>query len=406
MKRSVLLGLAGAALGLIVGFAGGRLWPVKDSGPTAVRSGQDVNDNQSVSDKQGGSIVRLSAEQISEFGIEVEQAGPAKLQTQRTLTGQIVLDPDRVAYVVPRVSGIAVQINKTVGDPIREREVIAVIDSRELADAKAGYLAATERLSLAQASFDREKMLREKKISSEEDYLNAKQALAEAGIAMRNARQSLYTLGFDEKYLAGLSKLPDSSYTRYEVRAPFAGVIMDKRIGLGEIVTNTSQICQIADLSTVWAELTVYQKDLGAIHEGQTVAIRADDLHIDVSGTIEYISPVIEPSTRTAVARVVIENPKGKCRPGTFVTGRVDVGDVEVPVTVTRGAVLAIDGEDAVFVQTNDGFEPCPVQTGRTDPARVEILSGLEAGRRYVSANAFTLKAELSKDTFAGGDDD
>ena len=283
---------------------------------------------------------------------------------------------------------------------------MAVIDSRDLADAKAEYLAAKERLSLAQDSFEREKKLWEKKVSSEADYLNARQAQAEAGITLRNARQKLYSLGFDQDYLAKLSDLPDASFTRYEIRAPFAGTIISRQIGIGELVTDASQIYRIADLSTVWVELTVYQKDLGIVREGQTVAIRADDIDVDVTGTIEYINPVIAESTRTAVARVALSNPEGAWRPGTFVTGQVNVGTVDVPVAVARCAIAKLEGRDTVFIQTDEGFEPRTVQLGQADSESVEILSGLNPGQQYASANAFTLKAELTKSTFAGGDDD
>lgn len=393
-------------LGLIIGLAISQIWFARSPGLTAIQSDQDTNAGGPANDPAEEPIVVLNEEQIRDFGIEIEQAGPAQLIVHRVLSGEVVLDPNRVAYITPRISGIVVQINKTLGDAVGKGELMAIIDSRELADAKAGYLAAVERLSLAQTSFDREKKLWEKKISSEEDYFNARQALAEAGIALRNAKQGLYSLGFDENYLTKLSDLPDTLYTRYEILAPFEGIVIGRQIGLGEVVTDESQIYRIVDLSRVWAELTIYQNDLRVIHVGQLVTIRADDIDADVNGNIEYISPVIDESTRTAIARVVISNPDRAWRPGTFVTGQVDAGTADVPVAVVRGAIVKLSGRDVVFVQTDDGFVPQAVRVGRTDPTSAEILSGIEPGQRYVCANAFILKAELSKSTFAGNDDD
>ncbi len=400
------LSLGSIFLGLIIGLAISQIWFARSPGLTAIQSEQDTNAGRPANDPAEKSIVVLNEEQIRDFGIEIEQAGPAELIMHRVLSGEVILDPNRVAYITPRVSGIVVRINKTLGDGVGKGEVMAVIDSRELADAKAAYLAAVERLSLTQASFDREKKLWEKKISSEEDYFNARQALAEAGIALRNAKQALYSLGFDQNYLAKLLDLPDILYTRYEILAPFKGIVIGRQVGLGEVVTDESQIYRIADLSRVWAELTIYQNDLGVIRVGQLVTIRADDIDAAVTGNIEYISPVIDESTRTATARVVISNPDRTWRPGTFVTGQVDAGTSDVPVAVVRGAITKLSGRDVVFIQTDEGFEPKAVRVGRTDPTSAEILSGIEPGQCYVCANAFILKAELSKSTFAGNDDD
>ena len=406
MKKIFLIGLIGVLTGVILGFAAGQIWFTRSQGQTE-RTSPDQYENMSepANNETSKTIVYLSTDQIMDFGIEVEQAGPAKLIEEKVLTGEIVLNPDRTAYIVPRVSGIAVQINKSLGDKVAKRQVMAVIDSRELADAKAGYLAAAERMTLAQTDFSREEKLREKKISSEEDFLGAKQALAEAEINLRNAKQNLYSLGFDEDYLVKLPDLPDSSYTRYEICALFDGTVIEKQIGLGEVVTDTSQIYRISDLNTVWAELTVYQKDLGDVHAGQNVTIKDSDGKLNVTESIISISPVIEQSTRTAVARVIINNPEGIWHPGTFVTGTVHAGAFNTQLAVKRSAIASIEDQDVVFIETDEGFEPQVINIGRTDSTYAEILDGLKMSQRYVSTNAFTLKAELSKSTFAGDTD-
>jgi len=406
MKKFFLIGLMGVLTGVILGFVAGQMWFTRSQGQMErISSDQYENMSDPESSETNKAIVHLSTDQIKDFGIEVEQAGPAKLIEEKVLTGEIVLNPDRTAYIVPRVSGIAVQINKSLGDKVVKGQVMAVIDSRELADAKAGYLAAGERMTLAQTGFSREEKLWEKKISSEVDFLNAKQALAEAEINLRNAKQNLYSLGFDEDYLVKLSSLPDSSYTRYEICAPFDGSIIEKQIGLGEVINNTSQIYRIADLNTVWAELNVYQKDLSDVHTGQHVTIKDSDGKLNVTESIIYISPVIEQSTRTAVARVIINNPEGIWHPGTFVTGNVHVGAFNTQVAVKRSAIAYINGQDVVFIETDEGFEPQVINIGRTDSTYAEILYGLKTSQRYVSSNVFTLKAELNKSTFAGDED-
>jgi len=280
----LFVGLA-LLVGLILGFTAGRMWFAAKASLTMAALEEHENDGERPGRAENELVVRLSTEQISEFGIEIAQAGPGELLVQKVLSGQIVLDPGRVTHIAPRVSGIVVEMRKTLGDSVRRGEVMAVIDSRELADAKAAYLAALERHSLAQANFDREVKLREKNVSSQDDYLRAKQALAEASITLRNSKQNLYSLGFDQDYMTKLPDLPDTSYTKYEILAPFGGIVIGKKTGLGEVVTEASEIYQIADLGTVWAELTVYQKDLVSVRTAQSVVIRADDIDAEVTGT-------------------------------------------------------------------------------------------------------------------------
>ena len=153
----------------------------------------------------------------------------------------------------------------------------------------------------------------------------------------------------------------------------------------------------VADLSTVWINLTVYQRDLTGVREGQSVEIRFGHGIPDATGRIAFISPALDETTRTAFARVVLENPNGEWRPGLFVTGHVVVGEVLADIVVPRSAIIDIDDRQAVFVEGEHGFEPRMVTTGRTTETQAEILQGLESGIRYVSRNALALKAEMNR---------
>jgi len=123
----------------------------------------------------------------------------------------------------------------------------------------------------------------------------------------------------------------------------------------------------------------------------------------EAEGPISYISPVVDEETRTATARVVLPNSNHVWRPGMFVTARVLVEDTEVPVAVPRTALEVVEGETVVFVETDEGFAPRPIRRGRADYVRVEVLSGLRSGERYVAQGGFTLKAELAREELSGG---
>lgn len=195
----------------------------------------------------------------------------------------------------------------------------------------------------------------------------------------------------------------DESLSPYEVKTVLAGTITAKHITLGEAVSREHAAFVVADLSSVWADITVYQRDLGDVAVGQEVRISAGHAHPPVTGSITYVAPVVDEATRTALARVVLPNPGGAWRPGTFITARILLDSFVVPVAVPRTALQHFEDQDVVFVQTPEGFMPRPVTVGRSDENTLEIVSGLAAGEMYASQGGFTLKAELGKGSFGGG---
>ena len=188
----------------------------------------------------------------------------------------------------------------------------------------------------------------------------------------------------------------------FEVKAPFDGVITAYEVTQGETVEAGTPLFTVADLSTVWADLRIYQRDLGKIARDQPVVIFGGHDGGVIRGKISYIAPVIDEHTRTGLARVVVENPDGAWRPGQFIKGRVMVDEHEEAVLVPRTALLEYEGETVVFVQTGEGFEPRPVVLGHGDAGSLAVESGLEPGETYVTRNALSLKAELGKGSFGG----
>jgi len=342
-------------------------------------------------------IVHMDEAKIKEFGIEIETAGSGILRIKVALSGEVIADPGRLSHIVPYVSGIARVIRKKLGDPVRTGEVLAILESRALSELKSSFLVSKERLGLAEITFQREEGLWQKRISSEQDYLEAKNALAEAKIELGAAEQKLHSIGFSDEHLDQLSFHSEVPMTRYEIISPFDGVVIEKHITLGEAVKDESAVFTIADLSSVWVNLTVYQKDLNKVRTGMDVMIRDDKIDIESNGKIDWVSPVLDESTRTATARVMLSNSDGRWRPGMFITAHVNIKEIKANLIVPRSAVLLVDGQNVVFVQNEEGFEPKPVNLGQSNLTHIEILSGLEIGQQYVTANAFTLKAELGK---------
>lgn len=342
-------------------------------------------------------VVRLTPDEQREAGIVFAEAGPGELDTALTLTGEVKLNEDRLAHIVPKLPGVVRDVSKSLGDTVSRGEVMAVLDSRELASAKAAYLAARERVALASATYDREKRLWERKISAEQDFLAAKQALAEARIEQRAASQELRALGLSDGYLERLPAESDASLTRFEVVAPFEGTVIEKHITLGEAVEADAGVFVLADLATVWVDFNVHQRDLPLVRKGQAVRIAAGPGLPEEEAEVVYVGPVVGTETRTGIARAVLPNEDGRWRPGQFVTGAVAVERMTVPVLVPKTAVQTVEGRPSVFVEAEEGLEPAPVTLGRSDGTRQEITGGLEPGRRYVAEGGFVLKAALEK---------
>lgn len=348
---------------------------------------------------EGGQIIELSEEQIDEIGIELATAGGGKIEVSVSLPGEIAINTDRMVHIVPRVPGIVREVKKKLGDPVKAGEVMAVIRSRDLADAKAGYLAAIERYDLAKTIFEREEKLWKEKISSEQEYLDAKKGFAEAKIQMRSVEQKLHALGFSEEYLEKLPLEQESQLTTFEITAPFNGTVIKKHIVLGGVVKDDVDVFVVADLDTVWVDLHVYPKDLMKIKKGQKVVISAGQTMPDAEGVICYVGPVVVAESRTALARVVLPNSTGVFRPGLFVTAKVTIDNVEADVIVPKDAVQTLDGKKYVFIKDEHGFEPSFVNLGQSNAGFVQIISGLDPGRQYVTKGAFELKAKIVTST-------
>lgn len=327
-------------------------------------------------------------------GIRVATAGPMNIRSSLQLTGEIQFNQDRLAHVVPRLDGVVIHSGKNLGDQVRKGETLAILDSTTLASLKSEYLASKTRLDLSATTFEREKRLWEEKISAEQDYLASRQALAEAQIAHRNAEQKLLALGIDP---AQQARGASSDISRYEIRAPFDGVVIEKHLTLGESVKDDASIFTIADLSTVWAEMTIYPKDLDSVKLGQAVTVRATGLDTRATGRVSYVGTLIGEQSRSAKARVTLQNPDRSWRPGLFVSVELVQSEARVAVAVEAEAIQTYRDWKVVFVRFGELFEARPVELGRSDGQRVEIISGVASGTRYAATGSFVLKADLGK---------
>jgi len=454
--------------------------------------------------------VALTAEQRRRIGLKTAVAGSGEIALTRAFPGEVILDPDRTVHVVPRAAGIVREVKKTLGDRVKAGDILAWIESDELAEAKLDFYAKQSEVGCcavnlprakeifenthkllallkkepgqkelrkldglemgeyrgklvtayaeyraAKRTYERERSLRRKAISSEKEldeaeatykkaqakFVAAKdiarfEVLVAYGEAARAqqvaefeavaAEQRLRQKGADSDLVKRLVALvpetaslkpclcddpncrdgevpsvaktlgKDARFAWYALRAPSAGIITEKHLTLGEKATDEESVFTITDTSAVWVRFNVYQKDLTSVKPGLAVRVGLGAGAKARTGAISYISPLIDEATRTVPARVVLDNADGSLRPGSYVTVRVDTQAVKAAVVVPRSAVQVLDEKNVVFVQEGDGFEAVRVKLGAGDRERVAVTDGLKPGQRYVTSGGFELKAKIA----------
>lgn len=189
----------------------------------------------------------------------------------------------------------------------------------------------------------------------------------------------------------------NQSLTVYEMRAPIAGTVIDRQISLGEYASEQKPAFTVADISTVWVDLSVYRRDLPRVKLGDTVLVDIGDGGKPIEAKLSYISPIGSSDTQSALARAVVSNDDLRLRAGLFVSARLILTAKEVPVVVKSEALQTVENRNVVFVRNGNKFEVRDVELGSRDPEQVEVVFGLLEGDKYAAKNSFVVKAELAK---------
>ncbi|MFC6296426.1 efflux RND transporter periplasmic adaptor subunit [Pseudomonas sp. CCM 7893] len=332
--------------------------------------------------------LELSDQQIQAAGIQLAQAQPRQISTVLSLPGEIRFDEDRTSHIVPRAAGVVESVKVNLGQSVKKGELLAVIASQQISDQRSELAASERRVELARTTFQRERQLWQDKISAEQDYLLARQTLQEAEIALNNARQKMNALSGSTVLAGG---------NRYELRAPFDGVVVEKHLGVGEVVSETSNAFTLSDLSQVWVTFGVFPKDLNKVQVGKPVKVSSTEMGTEVMGKVAYVGNLLGEQTRTATVRVTVPNPDDSWRPGLFVAVQVATDTYQAKVTVPQEAIQTVEDKPSVFVRTVDGFMTRHIELGVSENGFVEVREGLDAGAQVATVGSFILKSELGK---------
>ena len=339
--------------------------------------------------------VMMDDDQVRASGIAIAAAGAVQIASVVQFPGEVQLNDDRTVHVVPRVPGIAEAVLVNTGQNVRKGQTLAVFSSQVISEQRSALQSAQKRQSFALTVYEREKKLWEQKITAEQDFLQAQVALREAEIAVENAQQKLNALGVTGGSGTGLN--------RFELRAPYDGLVVERKLSVGEAVKEDTPIMTISDMSAVWVEVSIPAKDLPLMRVGAKVLVRATAFDAKATGTVAFVGALVGEQTRMARARIVLANPQGAWRPGLFVNVEVNSANLQVPVAVESEAIQTLGNRQVVFVREEKRFVPRSVKLGISDGKYIEVLEGLPPGTRYAAQGSYIIKSELTKLTSEEG---
>lgn len=358
----------------------------KDDDKSAERKGGEEKDEKEAD------FVKLSDKQIQSAHIEVASVRTGFAGAVEA-PAVIIADPQHAAVVSSSVSGRVISVHKNLGENVARGDILAVIESREVAQFSADVALARRQLELADAAFKREDRLYAEKVSSRQEYELAQSALDDARTRLRLAQQQLATSGGAEQS------------AQLTLRAPIAGVVTARQVALGDVVEANAKLFELANPDLLSVELSLAPSDASRVAPGTPIEVSADGR--SGSGHVAFLSRVLDPATRQIRAIASLPNKNALWRIGETVSASV-VLKPESPgerIAVPRAAVQTIEDKPSVFVRQKDGFAIKHIVLGKPAAGFVTVLSGLDGSERIATSNTFVIKAEHGKRE-AGGDND
>lgn len=393
-------------IALVGGCSGGaaKPAPAKDAAPAhhaRPDAGTEAHKDEPEEHEELPRTVELTPKVVKEAGIKVAPVQTEALPQTLNLTGEIVADPDRSATVTPRVQGRIVDVRFKEGERVKAGALLAVVESPDLAKARATHASAAAKARNARQNADRLANVARKGLASGQEV---SQAEAEATAVEAEARAAKQTL-----QAFGQAALESTGSARVELRAPIEGTVLARNAVRGQTVEAEHAVAMLANLDRAYFTARLFEKDLARVKLGASTEVRLNAYPGDVlEGVVEIIGKQLDPTARTVVARISVKNRNDLLKVGLFGTANVVVADT-TPRTprpvVPLAAVTRIGERDAVFVRHPDGhFEVHPVTLGRSAGGKVEVLSGLRTGEQVVVDGVFTLKSIVLKSSFGEED--
>lgn len=351
-------------------------------------------------------LVRLKTPKLAEqIGLETEQAASNTHAHTLEATAETTFDMNRYADITPRVSGYLREVRADLGQVVKAGDILAVVDSPQISAAKSRYISTQAALRLAKADYERTRDLVASNAAANRMELEALTLFNQAESAELDASQSLRNLGFSQEELTHIQQSKDTT-SLLSIVSPIDGTVALRHAVRGEAVEPTTALFSVADTSTIWLWIDVYEADIERVKLGQTVEFTISGAKTDpIEGKITWVGVQVDPTTRTTRVRAEMPNPNGRLRANQFGIALVTVGAPHEVVVVPRAAVQSKDDTQVVFLPQEPGvYRP---QRIVTQPAAhrdmIEVTWGLKPGDRVVTKGSFWLKTEIMKSAIGAG---
>jgi cobalt-zinc-cadmium efflux system membrane fusion protein len=338
-----------------------------------------------------GSKVRLpAADSASIVGVEMAQATVGSISESIECYAELAFNQNRLAQIAAPVSGILQSVDVDLGAKVEEKQTLAKIWSAAIAEAVAKAV-------LSHQTLERERKLRAERVSSEKD-------LQQAEAEHRAACQQLRTQGFTEDQIDLLGQRPQEQVLM-EVRAPFAGEIVERSAVRGALVELGKSLFTLTDRSTMWAMLNIPESALARVKVGQAVELRVDALLGQIfKGKLTWIAAEVDERSRMARARAEVPNPDGVLRARMFAKARILARTAEGAVLLPASAICTLEGKPFVFVKlADDLFEARAVALGIKFDGQLEVLAGLKPEETVVVNHGFAIKSQWLSSRMGAG---
>ena len=323
--------------------------------------------------------------------VQVVTVEPVKLPRVLRLTGAVAYNAFNTVPVITQVGGPVSRILVVPGERVKKGQSLLEVSSPDYSLLYAAYLKARDTLRVTDKNYARAQDLYAHHAIAERDLLQAESDRIQAQADLNAALLGLKILGIpnpDE-----LEKAPSSA--EIPLLAPIAGEIVERDVSPGQLLqAGATQAFIISDMGSVWVLANIYQSDLSAVHVGDQVAVQTDSYPDKFQGKISFISPALDPTTRTLQARIVVENPGEKLKNNMYVTATVNAGAEMNAIAVPDSSVLR-DDENQPFVyvaSSSNQFGRRPVEIGQSEAGKTQILKGLSPGDKVVGDGSLFLQ--------------
>ena len=410
VKHRLLLSVATVAIAVGAGFAAGRSLPsasiaVPVSAPSAAAADPGLP-----------TTITLSEPKLANLQLQIGQAKAGPLVRAVSATGSVGYDQLHLARIKPTARGRIETVNVTGGDRVVAGQRLAVLDNFDLSAAHSKVLGAEAalnqakaQLAAASAAYDRATNLIRSDLVTQAELVARRATAVTMEADLRTKEAQLRQYQEEEARLlpvrpaaAGADTSNDQpGDSRGAVFAPFAGVVDSVSVATGEIVDPATPIFTVSDLSTVWVQADVAERDLGAVKVGDAVEVKVSAFPDRVlAGRVTYIPDQIESATGMAKVRCEVPNPDGALRVNMFATVTILSPQGGDAVLAPSSSLQEVNGQSVVFIPTGDRqFAWRAVHTGLVANGKTQITSGLAAGTPIVGEGSYWLKAALMQST-------